>query len=193
METLRRIGGCVVLLIGLCRPTIATDSSSTELAVTFDGDHITMSVPVSRITISLPRGNLQRNEGASSGSAASPRYFRFDDPKQGIIVSGWFESANQFGGFEQFWKAEFQSMKRNGVNVKGIPDLVRVGPWIAAAYDVDVGAIKGSNTHLRSELVEAGTWVDLHISVTEEGSIEDARKVALQLLKAVIVTERQSL
>lgn len=191
MENLRGIGGCVVLFLGLCRPTIATDSSSTELAVTSDRDHITMSVPVSRITISLPRGSLERNGGPSAGSAASPRYFRFDDPKQGIIVSGWFESANQFEGFEKFWKAEFQSMKKNGVNVKGSPDVVRVGPWIAAAYDVDVGAIKGVNTHLRSELVEAGTWVDLHISVTEEGSIEDARKVALQFLKDVVVTERQ--
>jgi len=191
MENLRGIGGCVVLFLGLCRPTIATDSSNTELAVTSDGDHITMSVPVSRITISLPRGNLEQNGWSSTGSAASPRYFRFDDPKQGIIVSGCFESANQFGGFEQFWKAEFQSMKKNGVNVKGIPDVVRVGQWIAAAYDVDVGATKGANTHLRSELVEDGTWVDLHISVTDEGSIEDARKVALQFLKDVVVTERQ--
>lgn len=190
MENLRRIGGCLALFIGLCRPIIAADSSST-LAVASDGDHITMSVPVSRITISLPRGNLERNDGSGAGSAASPRYFRFDDPKQGIIVSGWFESANQFGGFEQFWKAEFQSMKKNGVNVKGIPDVVRVGPWIAAAYDVDMGPVKGANTHLRSELVEAGTWVDLHISVTEAGSVEDARNVALQFLKDVVVTERQ--
>lgn len=187
----RGVGGCVVLFLGFGRPTIATESSSTELAVTSDGDHITLSVPVSRITISLPRGNLQRNGGPNTGSAASPRYFRFDDPKHGLIVSGWFENANQFEGFDKFWKAEFQSMRKNGVNVKGMPDGVRVGPWIAAAYDVDVGALKGANTHLRSELVEAGTWVDLHISVTEEGSIEDARKVALQFLKEVVVTERQ--
>jgi hypothetical protein len=191
MKYPRVIGGYVVLFLGLCRPTIATDSSSTALVVTPDGDHITMFVPASRIAVSLPRGNLELDTGPRTGSAASPRYFRFNDPKGGIIVSGWFESANQFGGFEQFWNSEFQSMKKSGVPLKGAPEVVRVGPWIAAAYDVDVGKLNGANTHMRSELIEAGTWVDLHISVTKDGSIEDARNVALEFLKGVVVSERQ--
>ena len=182
---------CAALLVGLFRPAIATDPSSASLVMNNDGDRITLSVPVSKIEISLPRGDLEGNVGSRTGSAASPRYFRFDDSKHGIIVSGWFESANQFRGFEEFWKSELQSMKANGVALRGAPDIVRVGPWVATAYDVDVGKLNGANSHLRSELIQAGTWIDLHISVTREGSADDARKFALEFLKGIVVTERQ--
>src|SRR5260221_9138721 len=55
-----------------------------------------LSVPVSKLVLTLPKGGLAREKIALGGSTANPRYFNFKDEERSTILSGWFESARRF-------------------------------------------------------------------------------------------------
>jgi hypothetical protein len=60
-----------------------------------------------------------------------------------------------------------------------------VGKWETIFYDVDVPNI--TNTHIRAEWAEQGTWIDVHISVTTQEPNDVARDIALRVLNSIQV------
>jgi hypothetical protein len=183
------VGVIVVLVAAYSVPTAAAEDPSGTLVVTTLGDSIEVSVPASRLTLTFPRGNLAAVNEPRAGAAASSRYFHFIDEKRGLVVSGWFEPASSYGGFEKFWTGELLAMKKHGIPIREAPDVVKAGPWQAVAYDVDLP--KGVSANVRAELISAGTWVDVHISVTSKGSPREAREQAVQFLKRIVAKEKQ--
>jgi len=183
------LGTLIAISFVVFLPFMADAASPDQsLVITETDNSIRLSVPVSRLALVLPRGKLVSADGVRTGASASPRYFRFKDPKLGLIVSGWFEPSNSYPGFGEFWEAEFTAMKKNGLIPVSRPELVKADNWLTVAYELT--APGGINTHLRAHLVQAGTWIDMHISVTTEKPIKVARKEALAFLKSVAVTER---
>jgi len=77
------------------------------------------------------------------------------------VVSGWFEPAQAFKGFEKFWVSEFSAMKQSGLIPTAPPTSVAVGNWLGAAYEIPLpnGVAEGVSTHIRAELIKAGTWI----------------------------------
>jgi hypothetical protein len=179
---------CVVIAAYSLSVTAVDDRSGTLVVTTLE-DSIELSVPANRLTVTLPRGDLVAVNEARTGAAASPRYFHFSDEKRGLNVSGWVEPASSYIGFEKFWIGELRAMKKNGISLKEPPDVVGAGPWQAAAYNIDLP--KGVSANVRAELISAGTWVDLHISVTRAGPAREAREEAVQFLKSIVAKERQ--
>jgi hypothetical protein len=170
----------------------AADADRTRLVTTTTENTIELTVPVSALTLTFPKGDLGPVDDPKTGALASPRYFHFADARRGLNVSGWVESAASFGGADNFWSREFSAMKQSGLIPKEPPTSVQVGGWSGAAYDLDVSKAigKGVNTHIRAELIQAGTWVDLHISVSAVTSLADARGQALEFLKSIVVKEK---
>lgn len=183
----------LVAVIGLLATegVVAADSNESAIVMTIAGDTIELTVPVSHISLRIPKGDLAPVEESKTGAQASPRYFHLADAGRGLAVSGWFEPAKAFKGFEAFWMGEFSAMKRAGL-IPTPPTAVAVGAWAGAAYEIpvpsDVG--KGINTHIRAELIKSGTWVDLHISITSEKPVADVRSAALEFLKSIVVKEK---
>ena len=182
----------LVALIGLLSAdaVVSADSGDASLVMKIEGDAIELTVPVSDISLTIPKGNLAPVEESSSGAQTSPRYFHLTDAGRGLSVSGWFEPANSFKGFEAFWKGEFSAMKQSGLIPTAAPTAVAVGDWAGAAYDISApgGGSEYVNTHIRAELIKAGTWVDLHVSITAQKPVADARSEALEFLKGIVVT-----
>src|SRR6185369_6675418 len=56
-------------------------------------DRYELTVPVSSLVVTIPKGRLALQNQAIGGATDSPRYFKFEDRDRGIIISGWFESA----------------------------------------------------------------------------------------------------
>jgi len=68
-----------------------------------------VSVPVSQLIMNIPKaGSLK--EVREMTRAHGPRYFHFQDDKQHLIISGWFESAQRYPGMEKFWKGEEEGL-----------------------------------------------------------------------------------
>jgi hypothetical protein len=178
-----------VLVAAYSVPAAVAQDPSGTLVVTMLEDSIEMSVPASRLTLNFPRGALAAVNEPRTGAAASSRYFHFNDEKRGLVVSGWFEPASSYVGFEKFWTGELLAMKKHGIPIREAPDVVNVGPWQAVAYDVDLP--NGVSANVRAELISAGTWVDVHISVTSKGTGRGAREEAVQFLKSIVAKEKQ--
>jgi hypothetical protein len=170
-------------------PAAGAESPSSSLVITSLDDTIELSVPVSRLSLTFPRGGLAEISEAGSGATASARYFKFHDEIRGLVVSGWFEPASSYVGFEKFWTGELLAMKKNGIPIKEGPELLEAAPWQAVAYDVEIP--KGVQANVRAELISAGTWVDIHISVTGSGPPREAREQAVQFLRSIVAKEKQ--
>lgn len=184
---------CLVGVLGVLIATYsmsaaaAQDPSGTLVITTLEGS-IELSVPASRLALTFPRGGLVAVNEPRTGAAASSRYFHLNDEKRGLVVSGWFEPASSYDGFEKFWTGELLAMKKNGIPLREAPDVVKAGAWQAAAYDVELP--KGVSANVRAELISAGTWIDVHISVTSRGSPSEAREQAVQFLRSMVATEK---
>jgi hypothetical protein len=179
----------VMAVSGLVAQALASDDPNTTLVVTTFQDSFELSVPVSNLTLVIPRGSLASAEEPRTGATASPRYFHFVDEKRGLVLTGWFESAASWSGFDKFWLGELSAMKNNGVSISKAPDVFAAGPWQAAAYDIDLPN-RGTSENLRAELVRDGTWIDVHISVTSDRPHSADRAAAVELLKSMVVRER---
>jgi hypothetical protein len=184
------IGLLGIMAAGSFVAALASEDASSTLVVTNLQDSIELSVPVSTLTLVFPRGNLASVEEPRVGATASPRYFHLVDEKRGLVVTGWFESASSWDGFEKFWAGELRAMKNAGVSIRKAPDVVAAGPWLAAAYDVDLPR-NGTSANVRAELIRAGTWIDIHISITSDLPQSEEREQAVQFLRSIAIKEAQ--
>jgi hypothetical protein len=165
----------------------AETPAEQRLAIVEADDSFRLSVPVSRLVMTIPRGGFTVVHESGSGATASARYFHFEDAPHGIIVSGWFESAQSYGGIKKFWKGETDAWKKSHLPNPKDTSIVKIDKWDAVLYDMEVPG--GSNTHIRGEWVELGTWIDVHISVTTAEPINAARAKAMGVLKSIRITE----
>jgi len=168
---------------------IAAAQQPDRLTISRAGEAYVLAVPVSRLEMTLPAGRLVQQAADIGGSTSSPRYFQFSDPGQGLILSGWFEPASAFKGFAAFWEEEQEAWKKKGLPVPMNVSTGKVGPWETVFYEHQFrpGLL---NSHVRAHLVQTGTWIDLHISVTAKESGEKNRATIESILQSIAVKEK---
>jgi hypothetical protein len=159
--------------------------SAVSLRVDDASDDYRLTVPVSRLTLSIPKRGLTK---AASKDNASPRYFLFEDRAHGVVVSGWFEAAEGFPGLEKFWRDETSGWTR-----KRLPDpedvtFTKVGDWDAIVYDQAIPRV--TNSHVRAHWVAAGTWIDVHLSITGDRPRGETRAALLKMLDSFRVEQK---
>jgi len=93
------------------------------------------------------------------------------------------------GSLSGFWQAESHSPAYASALAPTRVEMLRNGPWEVVAYDVPVPG-GGTSAHLRAERVQAGTWIDLHLSTTSARSPAVLRAELLAALRQVQVVEK---
>jgi len=172
-----------ILLTVLALVGCATRDSA-RLAVVERDRSYELTVPVSRLIVIIPKAALVPvNVGHES-----PRYFYLRDKAGGLIISGWFEAAERYPGLQQLWSNDTAAWRRKGLSEPRNVRLSRLGSWEAIAYDMPVPA--GTNSHLRAQRVQAGTWIDLHLSLTSTQSAAANQDALGKALAAIQVKEK---
>ena len=143
-----------------------------------------LSVPVSQLVLTIPKGGFKRATTQAGGATASPRYFYFTDDARKLQLSGWFESADGFTGVKKFWEQEMASWRKINAPEPRDVSFTKIGKWDAIVYDVPEAS--GSSTHVRAHRVQAGTWIDLHVS-----TVSGSRDSLASLLETLDVSEKQ--
>lgn len=174
--------GVVSVLCG-AHNVSAQNAGSASLQVTKTETAYQLRVPVSRLILNLPATGL-----AQQDSKPEERYFHFVDQARGLVISGWFEPAHLFKGLDQFWTSETANWKKIGMPTPLNVEQTKVGDWQVIMYDMTLPKV--NNTHLRAHLVKAGTWIDVHTSITGTGEISTYRQAMLELLKTIEVQEQ---
>ncbi|HEX5163400.1 MAG TPA: hypothetical protein VFV88_16875 [Steroidobacteraceae bacterium] len=179
-----------VTLLLLSGAVLAAGPEDSAVVTTIGETKIEITVPASRLLLTLPKGGFGPVDAALTGSQKNPRYFHLTDLDKGLVISGWIEPASTFVGFKKFWEGEFDALKKSGMAPTGEPVPMNTGDWVAKAYEFPLPAGNGTNSHLRAELVKHGTWVDLHISITGRMTVQEARAATFALLRSIEVTKK---
>ena len=189
MQIIRKsLLAATLLIVGGCSAPGGTRPNES-IEIREAGDSYSLTVPVSRLTMSLPKGNWARKVKSTGGSTDNPRYFYFEDTKEAsLLLSGWFEPDRRFKGARSHWEADTQSWKKQGLPEPVNVSFVKLGDWDAVMYDHNFGKVVSS--HLRAHWVQSGTWIDLHLSTTTYRSSAENRKKLRSLLRGISISEK---
>jgi hypothetical protein len=78
-------------------------------------DSYRLSVPISQLAMTLPKGNWSLKDRSKGGGTSNPRYFYFEDKEASLMLSGWFEPERLFIGVRKLWEQNTRNMKKSGL------------------------------------------------------------------------------
>lgn len=170
-------------------------SQSDHLVLSRVEDNYMLSLPQSQLELSIPVGQFSKQTVKIGGATDNPRYFQFAD-SQGLVLSGWFEPSNRYKGIDEI-KDEVESVwKKTGFPKATNVETNKVGRWDTVFYQqpkpTAAPQSEGYSLHARAELVQAGTWVDLHISITTKDFSATSRATIENLLNSIVINEKSS-
>jgi hypothetical protein len=193
MQTLQRIlRRLLIAVIAVIAPSlqpIAIAQQPARLSVAQQAGSYVLTVPASKLSLSIPSQGLIQGGPSAGGATNNPRYFYFSDEARGLILSGWFEPAGRFPGLESNWQLDQAAWKKNGLPPPADVSFGKVGDWEVVFYEQPMPDT--SNSHVRAHLVRAGTWIDVHISVTTKGAGNSNRQAASAFLGALTASQRE--
>jgi hypothetical protein len=167
-------------------PSTAQVPSSQRLQIAEKDGAYELSVPVSRLSLAIPKGQLLPSK--SSADNGNPRYFLFEDQKLSLVISGWFEPEQSFNGMDSFWGSEQRSLTQNGIQIQNIK-RDGIASWQVVLYDIQLPG--GRSFNMRAECVQSETWIDVHMSVTGNLSDMEGEKLLRDTLGAIQVREQK--
>ncbi|SEF32051.1 hypothetical protein ABL840_24530 [Variovorax sp. NFACC27] len=193
MPTIRHILHRLLVAIGmlmLLQQASLAQSSPDRISVTQQPGSYVLTVPASRLSLAVPSDRLVQGNPRAGGATNNPRYFFFSDEARGLVISGWFEPASQFPGADSAWQADLAASKKNGLPPPTDVSSGKVNDWAVVFYEQQLPGI--SNSHVRAHYVRAGTWIDVHISVTTLGAGNSNRETVTAVLNSLAVSEKKS-
>ncbi len=177
------------LLLACAGHSAAMAQKPDQLTVSRTDQSYLLTVPVSRLQMTLPAANLAQKSVDIGGSTSNPRYFHFSDSARGLILSGWFEPAARFKGIKAFWEEEQATWKNRGLPAPANVSLEKLGGWDAVFYEHSLQSLLSS--HVRAHWVQAETWIDVHISVTTTDTAAANRSALQSVLGGIAVNEKR--
>lgn len=178
----------VLFLVSACSTT-GGSRPAEPIEITEGNGSFRLSVAVSRLAMTLPKGNWSLKQKSIGGGTSNPRYFYFEDSKQAsLILSGWFEPDRLFTGVSSLWEKDMQSWKKAGLPQPVNVSFGKLGGWDTVMYDHNFR--NAVSSHIRAHWVQSGTWIDIHISTTTNRSSAENRRKLRSLLKGISVSEK---
>jgi hypothetical protein len=179
MRSRAEYGFALLCIVGITALTTLSGVARSEAPFTF-------TVPQSRVVVKISDPLLLPDAAASD----KPNYFKLTRRQPLLIVSGWLEPAQQYKGLSAFWDAESRSPAYAGALAPTRVEMLREGAWEVVAFDVSAPGAVQSN--LRAERVEAGTWIDLHLSTPARGATPSTKLRAelLAVLREVQIVQK---
>lgn len=147
-----------------------------------------LTVPASRLVATIPRGDLVLIKN-SSAAEESPRYFILEDDTLHLIISGWFEAEQAFPGVREYWEDRTNQWRNTGRPTPQAVSFARISGWEAILYDLPLPF--GANSHISAHWVQAGTWIDLHLSITSDRTTTENRAKLKSVLKTVQIRQKE--
>lgn len=176
---------CAICLFAGAIPASAFGQDDLTLRITQSANSFRLTVPVSRLAMTVPNVSLVLAQERFGGAADSPRYFKFIDSTSHLILSGWFESADGFSDMQSYWASTTSSWKMHNLPMPNDVSFLQVGDWQCVAYSTTIGNV--TNRHLKAELAKDGTWIDLHLSITNNDPAAANQQVLVALLRSIAV------
>lgn len=179
---------CLFVLAALaCLPLAATAQQADRLVISKNADTYVLAVPVSKLTLAVPASGLTVASTPRAGAADNPRYFMLNDSSRGLVISGWFEPADNFPGASSAWDGDRAEWKKHGLPEPTEVAFEKLNGWEAVFYEMPLPT-DAKNHNVRAHFVRDGTWIDIHLSLTNRDSGTASRAALRDLLNALRVS-----
>jgi len=188
MDRRQRLSCIFTALLLAATAGAAAPAPAAAVAIRQRDDAYEITVPASRLVVAIPRGTLALGN-IPKGKVDDPNYFYLEDAAQDLIVSGWIVPAQGFTDIRDFWESETARWRAMGLPAPKSVSFAKYSDWEAVLYDMALPA--GSNSHFRAHWVQAGTWIDLHLSITSYDTSAENRAKLKTLLKSISVRQKE--
>jgi hypothetical protein len=186
MVTIVRTVGVLVVLLAVTACAAPSRTAGIEIQTREAAYELT--VPVSRLTMTIPKGGLLPATPSGAGSVDNPRYFYLEDTALRLIVSGWFEPEQRYPGIEQLWSHDTANWRRRQLPEPENVVFSTVDKWDVVMYDMPFRV--GAHSHMRAQWVQAGTWIDVHLSIVSRRSSRENRATLHSLLGTIRINQK---
>lgn len=179
-----------ILLIVLFVSTLSiyATAAQNQIEIKIVDNNYEITIPSSQLILSIPKGGLITPDIDKFGAADNPRYFYLADTSGKLIISGWFEPDRSFTGVKNIWEQDSAKWSQDGLPPFQNVLFTKIENWDVVIYDINVPNI--SNSHIRAHWVQAGTWIDIHLSYTIKKSNQDIRTKLQDILKTIQVKRK---
>ena len=178
----------VFLCVVIASHTLA-GSDDGRLVINEVENGFELTVPLSRLILSMPKGGLAIGTNKRGGATESTRYFYLANAAEGVVVSGWFERAARYTDLDASWSHEMEQIQKRGAPAPQDVEHSEIGTWPAILYNFPLP--NGSSAHVRASYIGVGTWIDLHASVSSVRPSSETRKQVEALVRSMQVHEKQ--
>jgi hypothetical protein len=179
----------VFMLICADGPLLAADSAAIQVTETNQAYELT--VPVSRLVLTIPKADFTRAETDQGGTGGSPRYFVFRHKSLNLTIDGWFEPAERFPGLKKVWEEKLNVFTRTGRRPPEEVSLAKIGRWKSVTYVIPDPALPLITSEISAHWLQAGTWIELHLSLTSPQTDKESAAKLEKLLKTIQVKEKK--
>ncbi|MDB6093779.1 MAG: hypothetical protein JWM32_1341 [Verrucomicrobia bacterium] len=169
----------------------AGDAGANDVALKPIDGFYNIAVPDSAVQLKIAAKDLVPATDRIGGGTDSPRYFKLQSPASGLVISGWFEPAERFTGLPKLWKTDAKAMVDGGLPPPQNELFLKAGKWEVVAYEQDLSRSRYSDVHVRAEYTHAGTWIDLHLSLTSPLPANEARAKLVRILTDIGIVEKK--
>ena len=149
-----------------------------------------LDVPISKLVMIIPKDGFVQKDNRQGRGTDNPRYFYFVNERQKIIISGWFEPEQKYSGIETILENDMKASAAANLPLPKNVSFITVSNWDAVIFDQPYDGF--TIAHLRAHWLQAGTWIDIHISQKSNSSNSEARSRLIEILKAIQVREKNS-
>jgi hypothetical protein len=179
---------CIVICMPCTHTPAGAGAEDTRLVINDVGPSFELTVPVSQLILSVPKNGLAIGSNKRGGATESARYFYLTNAAEGVIISGWFEPAARYVDLGDSWSQEMEKMKKSGFPHPQDVERSEIGTWRAILYNYALP--NGSSAHARASYVGAGTWIDLHASISSARPGSENRKQVEALVRSMQIREK---
>jgi hypothetical protein len=174
----------------VCASGEASPADNAAIRITETAQAYELTVPVSRLVMTIPKGEFTHRDQDRAGAAGNPRYFIFRHKSLNLTVSGWFEPEQNFPGLKRLWAEKSIVLGRSGPAPEEV-SFGKIGGWQTISYIIPDPAIPLINSSISAHWVQAGTWIELSLSIIAAQADKQSSARLVELLKSIQVNEKE--
>jgi hypothetical protein len=161
-------------------PPAAIVWPSERVTVTPRGEVIELSVSASKLALQVPA----RVWSPAPIPPAQPRYFDLRDADRKLMLTGWFEPEDRFTSVKDVFESNHTD--KGPMAAKQVR-YASIGPWQTVSYDLTLGST--SFRHMHAHRVQAGSWIELHLSCSNGQASDEQDKLLTEAVRSVQVVD----
>ena len=167
---------------------VTNSNTNSNIDYNLNNQGLLIATKDRNVKLFIPSQSLQAVRDRQGGGQNNPNYFYFVDSNvagidMNLHFSGWLLPIEnyKYNHVAEFWLEEY------GNNNIYNHDIREYNNWQAFFFDVPVPPefVNVNSSHMRANLLQGDTWIDLHLSITDRRTSDVLHNILFEYLKTI--------